>query len=272
MFSTFRSLVGVVAAWSLFCSAASAQTAGTAVDDAARESIRRQANKVDVRAKIAKAQEAEKAGRNAEAARLYEECLKLLKGINSGVDAELAAVNAGMGTSRLALAMQAQRAGDLLEAEKQVDRVLVVDPSNKAAQDFRQNVELIKAKLAGRMPSPETLAQLPEIAADKAKLSTKLQDAKVLVEAGRLTEAEAKLNELITADPGNQGAYYYLNIIREQRHQSELLKREGHRGLDGSQHPREAPASQQPLRRHESRQHQPFPAAHLLQAPPDQGG
>lgn len=227
MFRTFRSLVGVTAAWSLISTASFAQTPGSAVDDAARESVRRQANKVDVRARIAKAQEAEKAGRYAEAARLYEECIKLLKGINSGVDAELAAVNAGMGSSRLVLAQQAQRAGDLLEAEKQVDRILVVDPSNKGAQEAKRNITQIKTQLAGRMPSPDTLAVLPEVAAEKVKIGTKIQDAKVLVEAGRLNEAEAKLNEVVAADPGNQAAYYYLNIIREQHHQANLLKREG---------------------------------------------
>ena len=63
MFSTFRFLVGVTAAWLALCPSAFAQSPGSAIDEATKESIRRQAAKVDVRAKIAKAQEAEKAGK-----------------------------------------------------------------------------------------------------------------------------------------------------------------------------------------------------------------
>jgi type II secretory pathway component GspD/PulD (secretin)/tetratricopeptide (TPR) repeat protein len=227
MFSTFRFLVGVTAAWLALCPPAFAQSSGSAIDEATKESIRRQAAKVDVRAKIAKAQEAEKAGKFAEAYRLYEDCLLQLKTVNNGVEAEYAEVKSGMGLSRLQVAQQAQRGGDLLEAEKQVDRVLIVDPDNKAAQEFRRNLDKVKAQVAGKMPSPEALALLPEINAQQAKQGTKLQDAKVLIEAGRLKEAEAKLNEILAADANNQGAYYYLNVIREQRHSGEILKREG---------------------------------------------
>lgn len=227
MFSTFRILVGVTAAWLVFCPPAFAQAPGSAIDDATKESIRRQAAKVDVRAKIARAQEAEKAGRFAEAYRLYEDCLLQLKNVTSGAEAELAEIRAGMGTSRLQVAQQAQRGGDLIEAEKQVDRVLIVDPENKAAKEFRRNLDRVKAQLAGKMPSPEALALIPEISAQQTKLGTKLQDAKILIEAGRAKEAETKLNEILAVDPNNQGAYYYLNVIREQRHSSDILKREG---------------------------------------------
>lgn len=227
MFSTFRSLVGVTAVWLVISQPSFGQSAGTAIDEATKESIRRQASKVDVRAKLAKAQDALKAGKNAEAARLYEESLQLLKGINSGVEAEQAAVASGLATSRLLLAQQAQRGGNLLEAEKQVDRVLVVDATNKEAIEFKRNLDKVKSQLAGRTPSPEVLATLPDIAAANLKLSTQVQDAKVLVEAGKLNEAEVKLKAVIAADPANQGAFYYLNIIREQRHQNELIKREG---------------------------------------------
>lgn len=228
MFSKFRILVGVIAVGLVMGPSSFAQSSSNAaVEDATRESIKRQAAKVDLRAKIAKAQEAEKAGKNAEASRLYEECLVLLKSVNSGVDAESAQVKGGMATSRLALAQQAQRGGDLLESEKQIDRVLVVDPSNKAAQDFKHNLERVKAQLAGKSPSPEALAVIPEANAQQVKMGTKLQDSKVLIEAGRLTEAESKLKEVLEADPNNQAAYYYLNVIREQRHNTDLAKREG---------------------------------------------
>ncbi len=227
MFSTFRSFLGVTAVWLVISQPSFGQSAGTAIDEATKESIRRQASKVDVRAKLAKAQDALKAGKHAEAARLSEEALQLLKGINSGVESELAAATSSLAASRLQLAQQAQRGGNLLEAEKQVDRVLLVDFANKEAQEFKRNLEKVKTQLAGRTPSPEVLASISDITAGQQKLGTQVQDAKILVEAGKLNEAEGKLKSVIASDPGNQGAFYYLNIIREQRHQQELMKREG---------------------------------------------
>lgn len=227
MFSTFRSFLGVTAVWLVISQPSFGQSAGTAIDEATKESIRRQASKVDVRAKLAKAQDALKAGKNAEAARLSEEALQLLKGINSGVESELAASTSSLAVARLQLAQQAQRGGNLLEAEKQVDRVLVVDSANKEAQEFKRNIEKVKTQLAGRTPSPEVLSSLSDITAAQQKLGTQVQDAKILVEAGKLNDAEAKLKSVIASDPGNQGAFYYLNIIREQRHQNELMQREG---------------------------------------------
>lgn len=227
MFSTLRILVGVSAACLMFGSLVPCYGADAALDEASKESMRRQVAKVDVRAKLAKAQQAAQAGKHAESARLYEECLSQLKNINVGVEAETQDAKTGMGGVRLQLAQQAQRDGDLLEAQKQVDRVLIVDPSNKAAQKFKQSLDQASAQLAGKRPSPEALAILPEVHDAQIKLGTKIQDAKVLIEAGRLVEAESKLNEVIKEDPNNQGAYYFLNSIREQRHNAELMKREG---------------------------------------------
>ncbi|MBM3846412.1 MAG: hypothetical protein FJ405_09020 [Verrucomicrobia bacterium] len=220
----FRTLAGLTGACLFISTSLHAQTA---VDDAAAEGMRRQAAKIELRTKLEKAQEAEKAGRSAEAARLYEECLQQLRNTGPTVEAEVAAVKAGMAASRLQVAQQAQRAGDMLEAERQVDRVLVVDPANAAAQQYKKNLEQIKAQLAGKMPSPEALAVIPESTAERVKLGTKVQDAKVLLEAGRIQEAEAKLKEVIAADPSNQQAYYYMNFIQEHKNNQELLKREG---------------------------------------------
>ena len=227
MFSTLRILIGVSAAWWMINATHTAQAADSPVDTAANESIRRQAAKVDVRAKIARAQQAALAGKNAEAARLYEECLTQIKNINVGVEQEQQEVRSGMSSTRLLLAQQAQRGGDLLEAQKQVDRSLVVDPANKSAKQFKQSLEQLQEQSKGKHPSPEALAILPEAQADQAKLGTIVQDAKVLMAAGRHAEAEAKLNDVIKSDPGNQAAYYFLNEIRDHRHSTDLMKREG---------------------------------------------
>jgi len=62
-------------------SSALAQNAPTATDEAIAESVRRDAYRIDLKRKLAEAQNDEKRGDNATAARLYEECLGLAKKI-----------------------------------------------------------------------------------------------------------------------------------------------------------------------------------------------
>ena len=50
-----------------------------------------------------------------------------------------------------------------------------------------------------------------------------VQDGALLYEMGKLDEAEAKLEEARKADPENQGAYYYLNLVSEARYQRDAL-------------------------------------------------
>ena len=70
MLNMYRIWVGLSAACLMLSTSARAQSA---LDDAAKESMRRQAAKVELRSKLAMAQEAEKAGKSAEASRIYED-------------------------------------------------------------------------------------------------------------------------------------------------------------------------------------------------------
>ena len=103
---------------------------------------------------------------------------------------------------------------------------LVCDPGNQAAQQFKAANDKMRADLVGRSPSPDAIAKLPQAAADRVSANTKVQNGKILYQAGKLDDAEKELNEAIKLDPGSQAAYYYLNLIREERHRNFSLRRE----------------------------------------------
>src|SRR5262245_42242335 len=105
-------------------------SAGTAVDDAIRESVRRQAWKIELQSKLAEAQQAQQKADHTTAVRRYEDCFGLLKQIGVNVDTERQQVVAGASASRFELARHAQVRGDLLEADSQIKRLLKEDPKN----------------------------------------------------------------------------------------------------------------------------------------------
>src|SRR5437762_4817973 len=100
---------------------------------AADESVRREAFRVDLHRKLADAQIAQKKGDNFEAAKLYTDCVGLIKKIGTGVETEQKTVLAGVQLVRLQLAEQAQRSGDFTGAELQVSAILAADPKNEPA-------------------------------------------------------------------------------------------------------------------------------------------
>ncbi len=56
--------------------------------------------------------------------------------------------------------------------------------------------------------------------------SAKVQDARSLIENGRLQEAEKLLGEVVKTDPDHRAASYYLNLVKEQKNSQEARKRE----------------------------------------------
>src|SRR5206468_255452 len=81
------------------------------------EGIRREAYKLELHKKLADAQAAQKKGNNFEAARLYTDCVGLIKKIGVGVEAEQKQLVTGIVPVRLQLAEQAQRSGDFANAD-----------------------------------------------------------------------------------------------------------------------------------------------------------
>ena len=116
-------------------------------DTAINEAIRRQAKVKILQQKLIEAQDVEARKELQAAAKLYEDCVELVDSIGNreNIQSETAQTIAGLGIVRLELARNAQKRGDLREADTQVSRVLKVDPTNPVALDFKKaNDKLLK--------------------------------------------------------------------------------------------------------------------------------
>src|SRR5450432_1310311 len=195
---------------------ATAQTspATTAINEA----VLRQANTLVLRQKLADAKSASIRGDLAGAAKLYEDCNALVEQIGSGIDAETAQTISGLVATRFELARRAQSRGDLIDANTEVSRVLKVDPQNPAARAFKRQNDQMLAAMKGKMPDTATLEQIPAIINEHTDAATLVRDGKLLYEAGKLEEAEVKLNAALKLDPDANGANYYLNLIKQARY------------------------------------------------------
>ncbi|HWC60739.1 MAG TPA: von Willebrand factor type A domain-containing protein, partial [Verrucomicrobiae bacterium] len=67
------------------------------------------------------------------------------------------------------------------------------------------------------MPSTQEIERVKAIHEENIQTSQMLQDGKLLFQLGKTDEAESKLNEALARDPANQGALYYLSLIKQQR-------------------------------------------------------
>ena len=188
------------------------------VNLAVNEAVLRQANTIVLRQKLSDAKAVMQRGDIVNAAKLYQEAVTLAQQIGSGIDAETQQAVAGLATTRLALARDAQSRGDLRDADAQVLQVLKADPKNGEAIAFKQKNDQMIAALKGRMPDAATMEKMPQLAAQKVSAGTLVQDGRVLYEAGQYSDAEIKLTEAIKLDPDNTAAYYYLNLIKQAKY------------------------------------------------------
>jgi tetratricopeptide (TPR) repeat protein len=201
-----------------------AQTSQT--DSAVREAVRRQARTLELRQKLEEAQRAVDRRDYPAAAKLYEGCNELCIGIGSGVEEETKATVLGLTSVRVELAQQAQSARNYSEADTQIKAALRVDPQNEALKQMKAKNDMMIAAQKGRVPSPEVVEFAHDIQTNKVAAATLIQDGRLLWEMGRMPEAEAKLRAAIQLDPDNQGAYYYLKVIKESRYQRAAQSRD----------------------------------------------
>ena len=185
------------------------------VEDAITESVRRETFKIDLHRKLADAQATLKRGELHPAARLYDECLDLVKKIGTGVEADTKQVINGMVAVRMRLAEEAQRHGDFAEANTQVGRILKELPKHDKALAFKRDNDKLRLENEGRTPSKETIDKLPEVMNERVKTAILVQDGKLLYEAGKYAEAEAKLVAAIKLDSSNKAAFYYLDKVMD---------------------------------------------------------
>jgi len=194
-------------------------SASTSAEDAAvNQAVLNQANTIVLRQKLMDAKSAASRGDLVGAAKLYEDAYVLVEQVGSGIDAESAQTISGLTATRLELARRAQSRGDLLDADKEVNRVLKVNPHNSAALAFKKQNDQMVAAMQGRMPDPATVDQIPALAKEKTDAATLVQDGKLFYEMGKLDEAEAKLGQALKIDADNRGAFYYLNLVKQARY------------------------------------------------------
>jgi general secretion pathway protein D len=198
-----------------------------AQESAVNEAVMRQANRITLRQRLADARSAEDRHDLATAAKLYDDAwtLVLTIGINNA-EAEAETARAGLAAVRIELAKSAERRGDAREADTQIKDVLRVDPTNAQALDLKHQNDRLMTLQKGHVPDVETQARVPQIVKDKITVNTKVQDAKLLFEMGKMTEAKELLKAAIKDDPQNQAAYYYLNLISEAEFKHALNSRD----------------------------------------------
>jgi type II secretory pathway component GspD/PulD (secretin) len=188
-----------------------------AVTLAVNQAVLNQANTIVLRGKLSDARAMAQRGDGVGAAKQYQESLALAQQIGSGIDAETAQAVAGVVSTRLALARQAQSRGDLIEADTQINQVLKADPKNNAAIAFKKQNDQMLVAMKPHMPDAETIEKIPQAVAQKTAASILMQDGKLFYEMGKLDEAEAKLAQALKLDPDNSGASYYFNLIKQAR-------------------------------------------------------
>ena len=197
-----------------------------AQSSAHEEAVRRQARIILLRNTLADAQALQAQGDLAAAAKEYEKAWDHVQNVGVTIDQERAETLRGMTEVRMELARRAQSRGDLEEASKQVERVLRLDPRNTAAQNFKtENDKRVQERL-GREPSRAVLDRVPEVQRERVNTSILVNDARLLMEMGKLDEAEAKLIQATKEDPEHRAAFYYLTLLKERRYSQEARRRE----------------------------------------------
>ncbi len=206
----------------------SAQTQ-TPAENAAQEVVRRQAAIIELRNKLTEAKTVEQSGNTSAAAILYEAAQKQVESIGvgaKGIDVESAATIEGLTRIRLALGEKFAVSGNLTEARKQVQRVLVLTPGNLTAREQLQSIDARLEKLRGRMPTEETIENVKDVIEEKTQAATLVQDGKLFYEMARYDQAEAKLRQALKIDPSNRGGAYYLVLVQEAKNAIQVKKRD----------------------------------------------
>src|SRR5580765_8036289 len=193
---------------------------------ATQEGIRRQYNTMVLRDTLKKADDALAKNDLAAAAKLYDASWDLILSIGPGVEAETRHTQQGIAAARMPLAMDAQKRGDYRQADREVNDVVRIDPNNQNAIIFKKGNDEILGATWHKNPTPDVVAKVQYYEERRKTNDTVVQDARLLFEAGHVTEAEAKLDAALREDPNNNAARYYLNLISNERFQRSVRDKE----------------------------------------------
>ncbi|MDB6059543.1 MAG: Type and secretion system protein [Verrucomicrobiales bacterium] len=185
---------------------------------AEEEAVKRQEATIRLHQKVNEAADAEKKHRVVDASKLYQEAVALIPSAvvnDPRANADKAAASDGLVRMRVELSNRARKNGDLLEAQKQLDAAVRIQPQNPNLVRMKMELDVVVQESRGTRPSDDVLKKIPEEQQKKIDIATRVQNGKLLYEMGRLKEAEAELKEAIRQEPGNKAAYYYLDLIKE---------------------------------------------------------
>lgn len=212
---------------------APAQTSPTYQNNAVNEAVMRQADKIVLQQKLEAANAAVEQKDYVAAAQLYEDAYNLVEDIGGKIPIpqETEQTISGLVSVRMELAREAQRRGDLHEADQQVLRVLKVAPNDPDAIAFKRHNDELIAQMRGVRPDLATQQELPGIENQKLDSATLARDGQMLYEAGKLEEAQTKLQQAMQLDPDNRGAFYYLSLVKQARYARE----DHHQTLDNDE-------------------------------------
>lgn len=189
------------------------------VEAASAEAIRRQALTIQLRRTLAEAQVARQHNDLLGAHKLYERCFDYVTQIGpGGIESEAQQTVLGLSAVLFDMARQYQAEHRYDKADEQFARILVVDPTNRAAVDARRENQRLLDAQAGTIPSQPLIEQIPTWRTNEIRVATMVQDGKLLYEAGKLDEAEETLRRAYAEDPSNVAAYHYLQAILQKRH------------------------------------------------------
>lgn len=168
---------------------------------------------------------------NAPSTRLPVEITDFIQQTNfmSGLERELSRQIAQMDGVEAAKVMIAHPVGDLIRHNAQVflkrrgDTPLNASTVNAIRFLVANAVEGLKAGNvavaddAGNILSNPPPAQTPPASPSKQTALAQINDARILIELGKLDEAEAKLESALKLEPDNKRALSYLSFIKEMR-------------------------------------------------------
>jgi tetratricopeptide (TPR) repeat protein len=196
-----------------------------ALDDASAEAVRRQANTIEMRKMIEDARVARTRGETLTAIQKYEAAWILSQNL-ANVDTERGQIEAELIPIRLEIAKKSQSRGDLDEADTQIKAALRINPNDPAARKAKTENDLRIKEKEGKTPSGEYTSRVEGFNKERINVSTQVQNARLLIEMGRIEEAEKLLKDAVKQDPEHRAAFYYLDLIKEQKYNQEARKRE----------------------------------------------
>src|SRR5687767_9144562 len=173
----------------LLCGGSISQAQAQGLDDAASsEAVRRQASTIALRRTIDEARLARSRGEMALAIQKYEAAWTLAQSL-VGAESERQQIVADLVPIRLDLAREAQSRGNLGEADVQIKNALRLDPTNDTARKAKVENDQRVSERIGKAPSQGVVSRTEEFQAERIATSTLVQDARFLIEMGRIDEA-----------------------------------------------------------------------------------